>query len=112
MRADNHNSRKDSRAVNWGDVARTIEALEREHGGLIKLQFDREGAKGASEALWVRAMAYRGWSDQGERPRDVCTLLWPSNSVRTMAGACFRLLHQLDHALEARRKAESEDIPF
>ena len=110
-RQGNHGPR-DSRAVNWSDVARVIDALEREYGGLVKLQIDREGCRQAGEALWVRAMAYRGWSDHGERPVDVVAALWPTHAVRTMAGLCFRLGHQIDHALDARRKAESEDLPF
>jgi hypothetical protein len=93
-------------------VAAVIEALEREYGGLVKLQVDREGARGGTEALWVRAIAYRGWSDFGERPLDVATKLWPSNAHRTMAGMQFNLLHSLDHMLDARRRAEGEDLPF
>lgn len=112
MRQGNHGPQKDSRAVNWADCARTIEALEKQYGGLIKLQVDREGARGGSEALWVRAMAYEGWSDQGERPIDVATLLWPTFACRTMAGACFRLLHSLDHMLDARHRADDHDVPF
>jgi len=112
MRHGNHGPQKDTRAVNWVDVAATIEALEREYGGLVKLQVDREGAKGATPALWVRGLLYRGWSDHNERPQDVVASLWPNNQSRTMAGLCFRLLHQLDHAADARRKAEGEDYPF
>jgi len=103
---------KDVRAVNWSDVSRTIAALEQQYGGLVKLQIDKEGTRNLAEQLWVRALAYRGWTDHGVRPIDVVTKLWPSNAHRTMAGACFMLLHQLDHALDARYRAESEDTPF
>jgi len=102
----------DTRSVNWTDVAATIEALERTYGGLVKLQVDREGCRGGTSALWVRALGYRDWKDHSVTPLDVCTRLWPTNSHRTMAGLCFNLLHSLDHALDARHKAESEDIPF
>lgn len=112
MRHGNHGPQKDTRAVNWVDVAGVIEALERQYGGLVKLQIDREGARGGSAALWVRALAYPGWSDQGERPSDVTALLWPTSACRTMAGACFRLLHQLDHALDARHRSGGEEMPF
>jgi len=112
MRADNHNTRKDSRGVNWTDVAATIEALEREYGGLVKLTVDREGVRGATEGLWVRASIYTGWADLHQRPIDVCSALWPTNASRTMSGLCFRLLHQLDHAADARRKASEDDLPF
>lgn len=103
---------KDTRAVNWPDVAMTIEALERHYGGLVKLQIDREGCRGGVPALWVRALAYPGWSDFGERPLDVAAGLWPSNSWATMQGCMFRLLHSLDHMLDARHKGASEDLPF
>lgn len=112
MRHGNHGPQKDTRAVNWPDVAATIEALEREYGGLVKLQIDREGAKGATAALWVRGLLYRGWSDYNERPIDVVSALWPTAQCRTMAGLAFRLMHQLDHAAEARRRAEGSDLPF
>jgi len=100
----------DTRSVNWTDVAAMIEGLEREYGGLVKLTIDRDGVRGATAGLWVRASLYAGWSDHGERPMDVCAALWPTNASRTMAGLSFRLLHQLDHAADARRR--SEDLPF
>jgi len=112
MRHGNHGPQKDTRAVNWPDVATTIDALEREYGGLVKLTIDREGVRGATAGLWVRASLYSGWADQGTRPNDVCAGLWPNNTARTMAGLAFRLLHQLDHAAHARRIAEAEDLPF
>jgi hypothetical protein len=98
--------------VNWFDIASTIEALEKQYGGLVKLQIDREGARGGTGALWVRALGYDGWADQAVKPLDVCALLWPTNACRTMAGACFRLLHQLDHAADARMRAEEAERPF
>lgn len=110
-RQGNHGP-SDSRAVNWSDVSRTIEALEREYGGLVKLTMDREGARNSGEALWIRAGLYTGWADLHERPIDVCAALWPTHAVRTMSGLCFRLLHQLDHAADARKRAESDGLPF
>lgn len=98
--------------MNWPDVATTIEALEHQYGGLVKLQIDREGQRGGSNGLWIRAMGYPGWSDFGERPLDVTTAPWPSNSYSTMQGCMFRLLQSLDHCLEARQKADSEGLPF
>lgn len=112
MRYGNHGPQKDSRSVNWVDVATVIEALEREYGGLVKLQIDREGARGGTAALWVRGLAYEGWNDFGERPLDVAARLWPSNAHRTMAGMAFNLLHSLDHMLGARRKVRDGDLPF
>jgi len=112
MRHGNHGPQKDSRAVNWTDVARTIEALEKQYGGLVKVQIDREGCRGGTEALWVRAMAYEGWNDMGERPIDVAAGLWPNNSCRTMAGMVFRLLHSLDHMLDARHRRGADELPF
>jgi len=112
MRYGNHGPQKDTRAVNWFDVAGVIQSLEKEYGGLVKLQMDCEGTRGAQNAVWCRVMAYRGWSDFGERPVDVVSKLWPSNQHRTMSGLFFLGLHQLDHALEARRRAEGEDLPF
>lgn len=112
MRHGNHGPTKDTRAVNWVDVAALIEALEREYGGLVKVQLDREGTRGGTEAIWVRALAFKGWCDHKERPTDVVAAVWPTNSARTMAGLVFRLVHQLDHAMQARRKAESEELPF
>lgn len=112
MRHGNHGPQKDSRAVNWIDVAATIEALEKQYGGLVKLQIDREGCRGATAALWVRALAYPGWSDLGERPLDVSAQLWPTNACRTMAGIVFRGLHSLDHMLDMRHRSGSEELPF
>jgi len=112
MRHGNHGPQKDTRAVNWADVAATIEALEREYGGLVKIQIDSEGCRGGTKALWVRCLMYRGWDDRNERPVDVTVAHWPTIQVRTMAGLVFRLLHQLDHAADARRRAESEELPF
>jgi len=112
MKYGNHGPQKDSRAVNWADVAVVIEALEKQYGGLVKLQVDREGARGGSTALWIRGMAYEGWSDFGERPLDVAAALWPNNACRTMAGQAFRLLHSLDHMLDVRHRAGSSDLPF
>jgi hypothetical protein len=89
-----------------------IEALEREYGGLVKLQIDREGCRNAGDKLWVRAMLYSGWADHQARPLDVCAALWPTMAVRTMAGLTFRLLHQLDHAAEARKRSSEDDLPF
>jgi hypothetical protein len=110
-RQGNHGGR-DTRSVNWSDVAMVIEALEQQYGGLVKLQVDREGCRGGSEALWVRALAYEGWSDFGERPVDVSTQLWPSNACRTMAGMCFRGLHSLDHMLDARHREDKGGRAF
>jgi len=112
MARDFKTYKKDTRAVNWPDVAMIIEALERQYGGLVKLQIDREGCRGGVPALWVRAMAYSGWSDFGERPLDVATATWPNNSCATMQGQLFRLLHSLDHMLDARARAEEEELPF
>lgn len=112
MKWGNHGPQKDTRAVNWADVSSMINELEKAYGGLVKVQMDKEGTRNLANQLWVRVLAYRGWDDANERPIDVITALWPSNSHRTMAGMVFRLLHQLDHALEARNRAESEDIPF
>jgi len=109
MRHGNHGPKSDTRSVNWSDAARTIEAIERQYGGLVKLQIDREGARGGSEALWVRALAYEGWTDVGERPIDVATRLWPSSINRTMAGMVFQLLQSLDHMLDARHRASEQD---
>jgi hypothetical protein len=108
----NHGPQKDTRAVNWADVTALIKALELEYGGLVKITMDCEGASGRNDAMWIRASLYSGWADQSTRPSDVMSALWPTNASRTMAGLVFRLLHQLDHAAEARRKAESEDLPF
>jgi len=107
----NH-GKADTRSVNWDDVAATIEALERQYGGLVKLQLDREGCRGGSAGIWVRALAYRDWCDRLTNPIDVCTKLWPSNAHRTMAGMCFNLLHSLDHALDARNRASDGEMPF
>lgn len=112
MRWGNHGPQKDTRSVNWPDVAMMIEALEKEYGGLVKLQVDREGARGGTSALWVRALAYPGWADFGERPLDVAANLWPSNAHRTMAGMAFNLLHSLDHMLDARRRPAEGELPF
>lgn len=112
MARDYRTYKKDTRAVNWPDVAATIEALEREYGGLVKLQIDKEGCRGGVAALWVRAMAYPSWSDFGERPLDVAARVWPTNAHRTMAGLAFNLLHSLDHMLEERRRRGAEDLPF
>jgi hypothetical protein len=112
MRRDNHHSGRDTRSVNWPDVAATIEALEKEYGGLVKLTIDREGVRGTGAALWVRASIYSGWADLSVKPTDVCACLWPTSASRTMAGLTFRLLHQLDHAADARRKTERSDLPF
>lgn len=112
MARDFKSNRKDERAVNWADVAMMVAALEKEYGGLVKVQIDQEGSRGAAGALWVRVLAYEGWSDFGERPKDVVTSLWPSNRYRTMAGCIFNLLHSMDHCLEARRRAADEDVPF
>jgi len=112
MARDFKTYRKDTRAVNWPDVAAMIEALERQYGGLVKLQVDREGCRGMSSALWVRALAYPGWSDFGERPLDVAAKVWPSHAHRTMAGMQFNLLHSLDHMLDARHRSDGEDVPF
>jgi len=111
-RHGNHGPQKDSRAVNWADAAMVIEALEKQYGGLVKLQVDREGCRGGSPGLWVRALAYDGWSDFGERPVDAAVACWPNNTCRTMAGQVFRLLHSLDHMLDARHRQQSEDLPF
>jgi len=112
MKWGNHGPQKDQRAVNWSDVSAMIQSLEKAYGGHVQVLMDCEGTRNAAGALWVRVMAYRGWDTQGERPTDTVAKLWPSNSTRTMAGMVFQALHQLDHALEARNRAESEDIPF
>lgn len=110
-RQGNHGP-KDTRAVNWTDVALCVEQIEQQYGGLVKIWFDREGVRGGTAALWVRVGLYAGWADHGEKPRDVVAGVWPNNASRTMAGMIFRLLHQLDHAADARARAEAEDLPF
>jgi len=73
---------------------------------------DADGTGPAGEALWVRAMAFEGWSTHNERPVEVISKLWPSNQHRTMAGMAFNALHKLDIALEERKRARDEDVPF
>jgi len=91
----------------WGDVALLVEALERHYGRHVEVSFDREGCRGGSEALWVYAKAYEGWTTV-ERPLDVVRALWPSVSHKTMPGMLTRLLHQLDHVMDAREKVAKQ----
>lgn len=112
MRHGNHGPQKDHRAIKWIDVSATIQALEKEYGGHVEVLIDCEGVRGASGMLWVRAIAYRGWDTRAERPIDTIARSWPTASAATMAGLVFVMLHQLDHALDARNRSESEDVPF
>src|SRR3972149_801797 len=109
MKWGNHGPQKDSRAVNWFDVSSLIQVLEKTYGGHVQVLFDCEGCRNASGALWVRAMAFRGWDTQGERPIDVVAKQWPSRANNTMAGMVFQALHLSDPAPGARRRAESEE---
>jgi len=109
---DFKNGKRDERAVSWSDCSRLIQELEKTYAGHVGVLMDCEGCRCASGMLWVRVLAYRGWDTQGERPIDVIARQWPTNSNRHMAGLVFVMLHQLDHALDARHRAESEDIPF
>jgi hypothetical protein len=112
MKYGNHGPQKDSRAVNWADIGPGIEALEREYGGMVKLQIDREGCRGGTPALYVRIMAYSGWADFGERPIEVWSATWPTNAHRTMAGLLLRGIHSMDHMLSERRRVREEGLPF
>jgi len=110
MRKNNHNDERTPQPQ-WKDVAMLIEALEKHYGNHVEISFDREGCRGGSEALWVYAKMYDGWTTV-KAPRDVIRSLWPSNSHKTMPGMLTRLLHQLDHAADARERAEaSEEKP-
>lgn len=112
MKYGNHGPQKDHRAIKWQDVSLLVQQLEREYGGHVSVLLDCEGTRGASGALWVRVLAYRGWDTQNERPIDSIARSWPTHSAATMAGLVFVMLHQLDHALDARHRSESEDVPF
>ena len=96
----------------WANIGETIQWLEATYGGHVQVVVDTEGTRNASGALWVRAMLYRGFQVHGERPVDVVAALWPTNKHRTMTGLMYRLLHQLDHAADARMRAEQEELPF
>lgn len=103
----NHNADKTPQP-GWEDVATTLAALEHTYGRHVEICIDREGARGASGAMWVYAKAYRRWTTT-EAPLDVTRALWPQSFCKTMPALMFRLLHQLDHAMDARNKEEQSE---
>lgn len=105
-RRNNHNDDKHP-TVGWPDVSAMIGRLEAAYGGHVEVSLDVEGTRGHSGACWVYAKAWEGFQVQGKRPTDVVRALWPTNQHKTMAGCMFRLLWQLDHALDARRRSEA-----
>lgn len=106
-RKNNHNDEKVPQPQ-WKDVAMLIEALEKHYGNHVEITFDREGCRGGSEAMWVYVKMYDGWTTVAA-PRDVVRTLWPTLQHKTMPGMLTRLLHQLDHAADAREKSEKRE---
>lgn len=110
-RQGNHGE-KDTRAVNWPDVASMLQSLHREYEGLFVVVFDVEGARNAAGALWVRVLHYPDGNSRGMCQHSVCKL-WPSNAHRTMAGMVFNLLHSMDHVVDQwQRSKAGSDVPF
>jgi len=110
-RQGNHGER-DTRSVNWVDVASMLQSLHNAYEGLFIIVYDIEGARNAAGALWVRVLYYPDGKSVGKAQHVVCKL-WPSNAHRTMAGMVFNLLHSMDHVVDQwlRSKAGS-DVPF
>jgi len=104
-RRDNHNSEKGSQPT-WADVSTTIRAIEATWAGHCEVSFDVEGTGGVAGALWVYVKLWRGFVVQGEKPVDVVRGMWPTSYCREMPSFVFRLLHQLDHAADARARSE------
>jgi hypothetical protein len=109
-RKNNHNDERVPQPT-WEDVAMLLEALEAHYARHVEVSIDREGARGVGKAMWVYAKAYQDWTTVCA-PTDVVRSLWPSLQHKTMVGMMVRLLHQLDHAMDARlkeRASEEED---
>lgn len=109
-RKGNHNDDK-GRQPTWADVSATIQAVEACYGGHVEVCFDVEGARGAAGQMWVYAKLYGSFRVVAERPTDVVRALWPTHQSKEMPSLVFRLLYQLDHAADARRRAEREGRP-
>lgn len=77
----------------------------------MEVSFDVEGAGGASGALWVYAKLYKDFRPMAQGPTDVVRTLWPTHKCKEMPSLVFRMLHQLDHAADARIRAEREARP-
>jgi len=109
-RKGNHNDDKRSQPT-WADVSATLQAVEACYGGHVEVCFDVEGTRGAADQMWVYAKLYRSFQVVEEKPVDVVRALWPTGQCREMPSLVFRLLHQLDHAADARQRAEREGRP-
>jgi len=82
------------------------------HGAQVRVVLSDEGTARTGECLWVIAEARTAGVSPLTAPRHSVRSIWPTTQHKTMVGLMYRLVHQLDHALDAEARALAEGLPF